>query len=314
MAGKSEPATSAPAAPAGNEQHSQSSSVMSTVKPFLYGGSAGMMATMCIQPIDMIKVRIQLMGEGGVKSSANPITIGREIIAKEGFPTLYRGLTAGLLRQATYTTTRMGIFRGLSNHYGKDKKLSLQAKAAIGLVAGGVGSFVGNPCDLALIRMQGDHTLPMAERRNYKNVIDALYRIAKEEGILSWWKGCGPTVVRAMALNMGMLASYDQTKEALVEKVGPGATANLTASAVAGFFASFFSLPFDFVKTRLQKQKKAADGSVTYKNSMDCVSKVWRTEGPMTFYKGFLTYYLRIAPHAMMTLLFMELLQTTFGK
>ena len=27
------------------------------------------------------------------------------------------------------------------------------------------------------------------------------------------------------------------------------------ASAIAGFFASFFSLPFDYVKTQMQKQK-----------------------------------------------------------
>ena len=36
------------------------------------------------------------------------------------------------------------------------------------MTAGGLGSFVGNPCDLALVRMQADTTLPEAERRNYK--------------------------------------------------------------------------------------------------------------------------------------------------
>ena len=38
----------------------------------------------------------------------------KEIIAKEGFGGLYRGLSAGLLRQATYTTARLGIFNNLS--------------------------------------------------------------------------------------------------------------------------------------------------------------------------------------------------------
>ena len=61
--------------------------------------------------------------------------------------------------------------------------------------------------------MQADNTLPMAQRRNYKNVFHALYRISSDEGILALWKGAGPTVVRAMALNMGMLASYDQSVE-----------------------------------------------------------------------------------------------------
>ena len=35
-------------------------------------------------------------------------------------------------------------------------------------------------------------------------------RIVKEEGPQGLFRGAGPTVVRAMALNMGMLASNDQ--------------------------------------------------------------------------------------------------------
>ncbi len=38
----------------------------------------------------------------------------------------------------------------------------------------------------------------------------AQIRIVKEEGPVGLFRGAGPTVVRAMALNMGMLASNDQ--------------------------------------------------------------------------------------------------------
>jgi hypothetical protein len=36
------------------------------------------------------------------------------------------------------------------------------------------------------------------------------HRIVREEGVAGLFRGAGPTVVRAMALNMGMLASNDQ--------------------------------------------------------------------------------------------------------
>jgi solute carrier family 25 oxoglutarate transporter 11 len=36
--------------------------------------------------------------------------VARDIIAKDGFFAMYKGLSAGLLRQATYTTARLGIF------------------------------------------------------------------------------------------------------------------------------------------------------------------------------------------------------------
>lgn len=91
--------------------------------------------------------------------------------------------------------------------------MPLYQKALCGLTAGAIGASVGSPADLALIRMQADATVPAAQRRNYTNAFQALYRITADEGILSLWKGAGPTVVRAMALNMGMLASYDQCIE-----------------------------------------------------------------------------------------------------
>lgn len=56
------------------------------------------------------------------------------------------------------------------------------------MTAGAVGSFVGNPTEVALIRMTSDGRLPLAERRNYRNVFNALGRIYKEEGILTLWR------------------------------------------------------------------------------------------------------------------------------
>ncbi len=54
--------------------------------------------------------------------------------------------------------------------------LPLWQKAGAGLTAGGLGALVGSPADLTLIRMQADATMPVASRRNYKNVGDAMAR------------------------------------------------------------------------------------------------------------------------------------------
>lgn len=274
-------------------------------QPFIVGGLAGCVATTCIQPVDMIKVRIQLAGEGGAKGTKNPFTIAKNIIANEGAMTLYKGLDAGIIRQLTYTTARMGIFRITSDALKKEgeKTIPLWKKAFAGLFAGGVGALFGNPADLSLIRLQADATLPVDQRRNYTGVFNAMSRTVKEEGVLGLWKGAGPTVVRAMALNLGMLASFDQSKEYLVTKFGEGLTATFLASAISGFFAVTFSLPFDFVKTRIQKQRAGPDGKVPYSGTLDCFKKVLKAEGPLAFYSGYPTYYVRIAPHSMITLM-----------
>lgn len=280
--------------------------VWKTVKPFVNGGASGMLATCVIQPIDMVKVRIQL-GEG----SAGQVT--RNMLANEGVRSFYKGLSAGLLRQATYTTARLGSFRVLTNkavEKNEGKPLPLFQKAFIGLTAGAIGACVGSPADLALIRMQADSTLPVAQRRNYKNAFHALYRISGDEGVLALWKGAGPTVVRAMALNMGMLASYDQSVELFRDKFGAGEISTVVgASAVSGFFASACSLPFDYVKTQIQKMQPDANGKYPYTGSLDCAVKTFKSGGPFKFYTGFPVYCVRIAPHVMMTWIFLNQIQ-----
>jgi solute carrier family 25 oxoglutarate transporter 11 len=277
---------------------------MRAALPFINGGTAGMVATTVIQPIDMIKVRLQLAGQGvrtGPKPT--PLSVTREIIASGKMLDLYTGLSAGLLRQAVYTTARLGFFDTFMGALTKrakegNRKIGFAERAGAGLSAGGLAAMLGNPADLALIRMQSDGLKPIAERKNYKSVIDALTSITKSEGVVALWAGAAPTVVRAMALNFGQLAFFSEAKQQLKDTSLSPRAQTLTASAVAGFFASFFSLPFDFVKTRLQKQQKAPDGTFPYKGMGDCFVKVAREEGLLRFYRGFSTYYVRIAPHA----------------
>lgn len=286
------------------------SPVMRAALPFINGGISGMVATSVIQPVDMIKVRIQLAGEGsatGPKPTALSVT--RQIISSGKAMDLYTGLSAGLLRQAVYTTARLGIFDTLMKNLtakakADGRQVGFSERATAGLTAGGLAAMVGNPADLALIRMQSDGLKPLAERKNYKSVIDALSSIAKNEGIAALWSGAAPTVVRAMALNFGQLAFFSEAKAQLKANTDLSTQAQtLSASAIAGFFASFFSLPFDFVKTRLQKQQKGPDGKVPYRGMADCFAKVAKQEGIFRFYRGFGTYYVRIAPHAMVTLI-----------
>jgi solute carrier family 25 oxoglutarate transporter 11 len=120
-------------------------------------------------------------------------------------------------------------------------------------MAGGLGSFVGTPCDLVLVRMQADSTLPEVERRNYKNVFDAFGRIIKEEGVTSLWNGAGPTILRACALNVAMLVTYDEVKERLTKKLGKGHDKQIlfVASMMSACATSTASLPFDNIKTKL---------------------------------------------------------------
>ena len=60
----------------------------------------------------------------------------------------------------------------------------------------------------------------------------------------------------------------------------------LGGATLAGFVAAAFSLPFDFVKTRIQKMEKGPDGKYPYKGPFDCAVKTFTQEGPLKFYTG----------------------------
>lgn len=177
-----------------------------------------------------------------------------------------------------------------------------------GMCAGAVGAFVGTPAEVALIRMTADGRLPVAERRNYSGVVNALSRIVKEEGILTLWRGCVPTVGRAMVVNAAQLSSYSTAKQQLLAtgKFQEGILMHFCASMFSGLVTTAASMPVDIMKTRIQNMKIGPDGKPEYKGAMDVLLKVVRHEGVFALWKGFTPYYARLGPHTVLTFIFME--------
>ncbi|CAI2722644.1 unnamed protein product [Schistosoma spindalis] len=285
---------------------------------FVLGGTSGMCASVCVQPLDLVKNRMQMSGIGSATSGQrNSLQVLMSVIKNEGFFAIYSGLSAGLLRQATYSTARLGIYTNLFEQYTKRKKESPNffTKISIAVTAGICGAFIGTPAEICLIRMTSDGRLPPAERLNYSNVFNALTRIAREEGVLTLWRGAVPTMGRAAVVNGAQLATYSQAKQKLLE-VGhftDGLNVHIMASLLSGFTTSVFSLPIDIAKTRIQNMK-TIDGKPEYKNMGDVILRVIRNEGILSLWKGFTPYFLRIGPHTVLTFIFLEQLNRLYIK
>lgn len=269
--------------------------------------------------MDLVKTRMQLSGEmGKAKAYSGTVDALQSIIRNEGLFSLYRGLSAGIFRQATYTTTRMGLYMTLMDMLrGEDgKEPSYLKSLGAGCIAGGVGAIIGTPAEVALIRMTSDGRLPPAERRNYKNVFDALIRVTREEGFFNMWRGCGPTVMRAVILNAAQLSVYSEAKKKLLATgyFKPNVWLQLPASFISGFACTVVSLPIDIVKTRIQTMK-VIDGVPEYSGALDCVTKTIKAEGFFSLWKGFTPYFARLGPHSVLTFIFFEQLKDyTLGK
>ncbi|XP_029044966.1 mitochondrial 2-oxoglutarate/malate carrier protein-like [Osmia bicornis bicornis] len=275
---------------------------------FLFGGTAGMAATCFVQPLDLIKNRMQL---SGTKTSA--ISVMSSVTKNEGFLAFYAGLSAGLLRQGTYTTTRLGVNAWLYEIVSKDGPPNFLMKALIGSTAGAIGAFVGTPAEVALIRMTADGRLPVVERRNYSNAFNALVRIAREEGFLALWRGTVPTMGRAMVVNAAQLGSYSQSKEMLLDTgyFEEGIPLHFVSSMISGLVTTLASMPVDIAKTRIQNMK-IVDGKPEFKGAIDVIVQVCKNEGLFSLWKGFFPYYARLGPHTVLTFIFFEQMFTIY--
>lgn len=267
-------------------------------------------ATLFVQPLDLVKNRMQLSGEGGgqkmYKNSAHAV---RSILKNEGIVGIYTGLSAGLLRQATYTTTRLGVYTMLMDSVTKSDGTppNFFTKALLGMTAGATGAFVGTPAEISLIRMTADGRLPVEQRRGYTSVFNALSRIIREEGLFTLWRGCGPTVSRAIVVNAAQLASYSQAKQFLL---GTGyfrddIFCHFVASMISGFVTTLASMPVDIAKTRIQNMK-TINGKPEYSGAINVLTRTVRAEGIFSLWKGFTPYYFRLGPHTVLTFIFLE--------
>jgi len=227
---------------------------------FLLGGCSSGGAALITHPIDLIKVRKQLLGEQikGVKT--NSFTIGVEIVKQEGFFGLYKGLSASLMRQFTYSSARIGSYPFIKDLFHKDKTkpLYLYIKVISAMIAGVFGSCVGSAFDLVNIRMQANAKLPKELQRNYKNAFDGIYQIIKGEGFLKLWTGFVPNTIRSIKMNVGQLTSYDQIKQILLIQFQfkDNLILHFSASSFAGLIATIICSPIDVVKTRMMNQNK----------------------------------------------------------
>nr|XP_005755055.1 PREDICTED: uncharacterized protein LOC102207035 [Pundamilia nyererei] len=149
--------------------------------------------------------------------------------------------------------------------------------------------------------------LPVDQRRGYKNVFNALFRITKEEGVTTLWRGCIPTMARAVVVNAAQLASYSQSKQALLDSgyFRDDILCHFCASMISGLVTTAASMPVDIVKTRIQNMKMI-DGKPEYKNGLEVLVRVVGKEGFFSLWKGFTPYYARLGPHTVLTFIFLE--------
>ncbi|CAF0938280.1 unnamed protein product, partial [Didymodactylos carnosus] len=245
----------------------------------------GLSAACCTHPLDTLKVQLQTQQ----RAEYGLVGMAFHVIRTEGFLSLYNGLSASCLRQATYTTTRFAIY-GAVKTLNPNPNLPFYQKVSLAFTAGAIGSLVGAPADLINVRMQNDCKLPEGQRRNYKHAIDGIFRVWREEGPKKLFNGASMAIVRGAFVTVGQIAFYEQVKQLMLAsgyfKDNP--VTHFGASFTAGVAATLLTMPLDVMKTRLMNARPGQ-----YASLMDCFTDIFKL-GIGGFFKGFTPAFIRL--------------------
>jgi solute carrier family 25 (adenine nucleotide translocator) protein 4/5/6/31 len=142
-----------------------------------------------------------------------------------------------------------------------------------------------------LLQVQ-DASKSITADKKYKGIIDVLVRVPKEQGFWSLWRGNLANVIRyfpTQALNFAFKDTYKNMFMKGVDKkehFWRFFLGNLASGGAAGATSLCFVYPLDFARTRL-----AADvgkkGNREFNGLVDCLVKVFKSDGPIGMYRGF---------------------------
>lgn len=287
---------------------------------FISASIAACGAVTITHPFDVLKTRRQLQNEL-VRTSQLDLSRVEKISIRsvwrwEGASGVYRGLMPAYIYQILMNGFRFAIYEPCRLTLGREAKrisgvdwLQLPCNVVSGATAGAIAAAVGSPFNLVKTRLQSNSQhFATGHQHHYRGMLDAFLRIGRSgEGIRGFYHGAPAAMVRTSVGSAVQLSSYDLFKGMAVS-AGLSETnigVHFVAALTSGFLVCVAMNPFDVIMTRLYNQS-VTQGQALYTGLVDCGMKTVKIEGWRALFKGFAPHYIRIGPHTLLTLMFLE--------
>lgn len=171
---------------------------VSAPRSLLAGLGAGMTeAIFAVTPSETIKTKLIDDAKRPNPQYRGLIHGTSQIIKTEGLSGIYRGLFPVMMRQGANSAVRFTTYTTLRQYVATrmppGQSVPSSFTFGIGAVAGLVTVYTTMPLDVIKTRMQS-----LTARQHYRNSFHCAYRIFTEEGVLRFWTGTTPRLVRLM--------------------------------------------------------------------------------------------------------------------
>lgn len=186
-------------------------SSLSYTQYYLAGGFAGVTNSVLSGPIEHVRIRLQTQPHGQGRLYSGPWDCIRKLSAREGvLRGLFRGQAVTILRELQaygmwFLTFEYLMNRDAARNNVPRETISHWKVAAFGGVAGEALWLSSYPFDIVKSKMQTDR---LGGEQVFRNMRDCFRKTWAVEGLAGFWKGIGPTCLRAMPVSAGTFAVY----------------------------------------------------------------------------------------------------------
>lgn len=296
-------------------------------RAFASGTAAGALSALALQPLDVLKTRLQVQDEVDARRAryAGAWRGARRIVAEEGARGLFAGTTPAVVGSAVSWGTYFAWYDAARTRYARAaaaareggdgsvvKGLPASVNALAATEAGLVTTVVTNPIWVVKTRLQlqrGGGAGGAGER--YAGFVDALVKIARKEGVGGLYKGLVPSVWLVSHGSI-QLTAYEWLKEmwASGRERNPRdwkPIVNPTEAGALGLASKFIAVsttyPIQVVRARMQQRADVYRGedAPVYARAGQAFAQTIRREGVLALYKGFAPNVLRVLPSSAIT-------------
>ncbi|CAL1587813.1 unnamed protein product [Knipowitschia caucasica] len=221
-------------------------------------------------------------------------------------PTLVMAVPATVIYFTCYDQLRDFLRFGLG-FQGSYVPLVAGALARLGAVS------VISPLELVRTKLQ-------SRRLSYRELRVCIRSAVAQDGLLSLWRGWGPTVLRDVPFSALYWFNYELVKAEMCERYRspPNFSISFASGAVSGAIAAILTLPFDVVKTHRQIQLGEMDSlGVAPKrtsSTWQIMKEIQTNVGYRGLFAGFLPRVIKVAPACAVMISSYEFGKTFFQK
>nr|GMC72054.1 adenine nucleotide transporter BT1, chloroplastic/mitochondrial-like [Ipomoea batatas] len=261
-----------------------------SLRRLISGAIAGAISRTAVAPLETIRTHL-MVGNYGHSTTE----VFQNIMQNEGWKGLFRGNLVNVIRVAPSKAIELFAYdtvkKELTPKPGEEPKLPIPASLISGAVAGISSTICTYPLELLKTRLT-------IQRGVYKNLLDALVKIVKEEGPAELYRGLTPSLIGVIPYAATNYFAYDTLRKAykqIFKEEEIGNIATLLIGSAAGAISSSATFPLEVARKHMQA---GALNGRQYQNMLHALVSVLEHEGIPGLYRGLGPSCVKIVPAA----------------